>query len=56
MTLYVQITGHSAIPLEATTQNKFGIESVGIVFEFDAAKNQMTIKRGSGERIFTKEK
>jgi len=28
----------------------------GIVFEFDAAKNQMTIKRGGGEKIFTKEK
>jgi hypothetical protein len=36
-------------------QDKFGIESAGIVFEFDAAKNQMIQKRGGRERVFTKE-
>jgi D-alanyl-D-alanine carboxypeptidase len=55
-TLYVQPTGQSAAPLEATAQDKFKIEPPGIVFEFDAAKNQMTIKRSGGERVFTKEK
>ena len=55
-TLYIQPTGQSAVPLEATAEDKFKIESPGIVFEFDAAKNQMTQKRGGRERVFTKEK
>ncbi|MEX1137788.1 MAG: hypothetical protein WEB33_05085 [Bacteroidota bacterium] len=58
-TLYAQPPGQSAVPLEAMTQDKFKIDNgtpAGIVIEFDAAKNQMTIKRGGGERIFTKEK
>jgi CubicO group peptidase (beta-lactamase class C family) len=55
-TLYVQPAGQSAAPLEATAQDKFEIVGAGVVFEFDAAKNQMTIKRGGGERVFTKER
>ena len=55
-TLFIQPDGQSAAPLEAMTQDKFGIESAGIVFEFDAAKNQMIQKRGGRERVFTKEK
>ncbi len=55
-TLYAQPNnGQPAVPIEATAEDKFKIESAGIVFEFDAAKNQMTIRRGGGERIFTKE-
>ena len=27
-----------------------------VVFEFDAAKGQLTIKRPNGDRVFTKEK
>ena len=42
---------------EATKLHKiFEIESTGIVFQFDAAKNQMIQKCGGCERIFTKEK
>ena len=55
-TLYIQMTGQAAIPLEATAQDKFGIESAGIVFEFDEANNRMIQKRGGRERVFTKEK
>lgn len=55
-TLFVQMPGQSAVALEALAQDKFGIESAGIVFEFDAAKNRMVQKRGGRERIFTKEK
>ena len=55
-TLSIQMTGQSAIPLEATAQDKFVIESAGIVFEFDIAKNQMIQKRSGRERVFTKEK
>lgn len=58
-TLYALPPGtQSAVPLEATAQDKFKIDngtSGGIVFEFDVAKNQMTIKRNGGERVFTKE-
>ncbi len=59
-TLYAQPPGAgSAVPLEATAQDKFKLDNgtaAGIVFEFDAAKNQMTIKRSGGQRVFTKEK
>ena len=55
-TLFVQPTGQSAAPLEAMAQDKFKIDPPGIVFEFDAAKNQMIQKRGGRERVFTKEK
>jgi CubicO group peptidase (beta-lactamase class C family) len=54
-TLYFQPPRESAVPLEATAQDKFKIEP-GLFFEFDAAKGQMTIKRPGGERVFTKEK
>jgi D-alanyl-D-alanine carboxypeptidase len=54
-TLFVQMNGQSPIPLEPTAQDKFRIESAGIVFEFDTAKNQMIQKRDGRERIFTKE-
>jgi hypothetical protein len=54
-TLFVQVTGKSAISLEATAQDKVKIQSTGIVMEFDAAKNQMILKRSGRERVFTKE-
>ena len=60
VTLYAQPPGTgNPVPLEATAQDKFKIDNgtpAGIVFEFDAEKNQMTIKREGGERVFTKEK
>ena len=55
-TLFFQPPGAtSAVPLEATAEDKFQIEGVA-VFTFDAAKNQMTVKRRRGERVFTKDK
>ncbi len=53
--LYFQPPGNSAVPLEATAENKFTIAS-GVFFEFDAAKGTLTIKRPQGERVFTKDK
>lgn len=53
-TLFIQQEGGSAIPLEATEENKFTI-TTGVTLEFDVAKKQMTIKRPQGERVFTKE-
>jgi D-alanyl-D-alanine carboxypeptidase len=43
----------SAVPLEATAENRFQIEGV-VVIEF--GKGRMTVKRRGGERVFTKEK
>jgi D-alanyl-D-alanine carboxypeptidase len=55
-TLYIQPGAEpSRVPLEATAEDKFKIDP-GIVFEFDAAKGELTIKRPNGERVFTKEK
>jgi D-alanyl-D-alanine carboxypeptidase len=55
-TLFFQPPGaQSAAPLEATAEDKFQIERA-VVVEFDAARNQMTVKRRGGERVFTKEK
>lgn len=58
-TLYAQPPGvQNPVPLEATAQDKFRIDNgtpTGIVIEFDASKKQMTIKRGGGERVFTRE-
>jgi len=54
-TLFFQPGGQSAAPLEAMAQDKFKIEGA-VVIEFDAAKNQMIVKRRGGERVFTKEK
>jgi D-alanyl-D-alanine carboxypeptidase len=56
-TLYIQAGAAPSrgVPLEATAEDKFKIDP-GVVFEFDAAKGQLTIKRPNGERVFTKEK
>jgi hypothetical protein len=43
------------VPLEAIAEDKFKLEGAGMVFEFDASKNQMTQKWGDRERVFTKE-
>ena len=54
-TLFVQPGSQSAAALEATAQDKFQLLGGSVVFEFDAAKNQMIQKRGGRERVFTKE-
>ena len=54
--LFVQMTGKQAIPLEPMSEDKFTIESAGLVLKFDPTKNQMTLMRSGGEKIFTREK
>lgn len=54
-TLFIQMTGQSAIPLEPTAEDKFKVESAGLVVEFDAKKGQMIQKRGGRERVLSKE-
>jgi len=45
----------SAVPLEATSEDRFQIEGAAVI-EFDAAKGRMTVKRRGGEKTFTKER
>jgi CubicO group peptidase (beta-lactamase class C family) len=55
-TLFFQPLGaSSAVPLEATAEDKFQIEGAAVI-TFDVAKNQMTVKCRGVERVFTKEK
>jgi D-alanyl-D-alanine carboxypeptidase len=54
-TLFVQPGNESAAALEATAQDKFQLFGGRVVFEFDAAKNQMILKRGGRSIIFTKD-
>ena len=54
-TLLAQPAGQSSFALEATALDKFKFEPRGIVFEFDAAKTQMTFKQGARNVVFTKE-
>jgi len=54
-TLYFQPASQSAVPLEATAENRFKIDPA-VLFEFDAANGQMKVIRAGMERVFTKEK
>lgn len=54
-TLSFQLTGQSAFQLDATAPNKFRFDQTGVILEFDASKNQMLVKQGTRETIFTKE-
>ena len=53
--LFAQATGQSAFPLEASNSNSFKFEQAGIVLEFNSLKNEMILKQGGKEFIFTKE-
>lgn len=55
-TLKSQATGQSSFALDATAPDKFKFDPAGIVVEFDAAKNQMTLRQGGRVTVFTREK
>ncbi len=54
-TLIAQATGQPAFPLEATAADKFKFEQAGVVMEFNAADNSMTLKQGGGVFNYKKE-
>jgi CubicO group peptidase (beta-lactamase class C family) len=54
--LIAQATGQSSFPLEATEKDKFKFDQAGIKMEFNTEKNEMTLKQGGGNYLFTKEK
>jgi D-alanyl-D-alanine carboxypeptidase len=55
-TLFVQPGSEGAAALEATAQDEFQLFGGKVTFEFDAAKDQMILKRGGRPMAFTKEK
>jgi CubicO group peptidase (beta-lactamase class C family) len=55
-TLFVRPGDQTAAALEATAQDRFQLLGGSVVFEFDAAKNQMVLRRGGAPTVFTKEK
>ncbi len=55
-TLFAQATGQSAFPLEATEKDKFQFLQAGVVIEFDISKNELILKQGGRNLVFTKEK
>ena len=55
-TLFVQPGSEGAAALEATAQDKFQLFGGRVVFEFEASKNQLILKRGGRSIVFTKEK
>jgi D-alanyl-D-alanine carboxypeptidase len=54
-TLFAQPGSDGAPALEATAEDQFQLFGGRVSFEFEAAKNQMTIKRGGRQMVFTKE-
>jgi D-alanyl-D-alanine carboxypeptidase len=54
--LIAQATGQSSFPLEPTEKDKFAFDQAGIKMEFNPAKNEMTLKQGAGNFLFTKVK
>ncbi len=52
--LFAQATGQSSFGLEATAATSFKFEPAGIVLDFNSAKNEMTLKQGGQEFLFTK--
>lgn len=53
--LFVEMSGRPAFAVEAIAEDKFKIDSPPMEFHFDVAKKQMILKRGGGEKVFTKE-
>ncbi len=53
-TLFLQMSGQSAVPLEATAMNRFEMANMGMALEFDATTGQMTLLRGGRGKVFTK--
>lgn len=55
-TLIAQATGQSSFPLEATEKDKFKFDQAGVKMEFNTDKNELTMKQGGANFLFTKDK
>ena len=56
VTLLAQATGQSSFPLEATQKDEFKFDQAGVNMEFNTDKNELTLKQGGGNFLFTKDK
>jgi D-alanyl-D-alanine carboxypeptidase len=54
--LLIQLTGESAIVMDAMENNVFKNDAVGAVVEFNADKNEMTLKQNGESFLFRKDK
>ena len=54
-TLFAQATGQQSFPLDPTEKDKFKFDPAGIIMEFNPDKNEMTLKQGGENVVFTKE-
>ena len=55
-TLFAQATGQQSFPLDPTEKDKFKFDPAGIIMVFNPDKNEMTLKQGGENVVFTKEK
>jgi D-alanyl-D-alanine carboxypeptidase len=54
--LIAQATGQSSFPLEAIEKDKFKFDRAGVKMEFNTDKNELTMKQGGRNFLFTKDK
>lgn len=54
--LIAQATGQGAFTLKAIAKDKFKFDAAGIILEFSADKEEMTLKQGGQTFLFNKEK
>jgi len=54
--LFMQATGQPAFALDAVKNNLFKNDAIGAVAEFNAGKNEMTLKQGGRTFLFSKDK
>jgi hypothetical protein len=54
--LQAEATGQGVITLKPLGNDSFGFEQAGLTIVFDTTKNEMTLKQGGGNFLFTKEK
>jgi hypothetical protein len=55
-TLVAEAEGQEKLTLANSDKDTFSFDAAGLKFIFDTAKNEMTLKQGGGEFLFTKEK
>jgi hypothetical protein len=55
-TLVAEAEGQEKLVLNNSEKDTFSFDAAGLKFIFDTAKNEMTLKQGGGEFLFTKEK
>lgn len=54
--LFAQATGQEAFMLEPTEKGKFKFDPAGVIIEIDPAKNELYLKQGGQNYLFTKDK